>query len=228
MSELIIKEKKPLVKPRATKIDMYHLENKVLNYIAETRSYKYIAEKLMKYMHNRKQNPVEDFNITPYTIKSWWVSNYGACADLVNEKRAAILQQRYHRFIDKGTEVRDNVQEGMKKDAKNASAVAETSFDHEAVARIREKIIKVQESGEKSIEKHAPNINVTQINVVSPVDKFTKAMKKAGEDIDEEESKTIDVEFQDLPDDEDDDFDEEEEKDEDIDDDGSEDDDFED
>jgi hypothetical protein len=184
-------------KKRATKIDMYGLENRVINYIAENRSYAYIAKKLTDYVRHRKKNPDKEFSITGQAVKVWWMENSRQHNEMVNVKRSAIIQQRHCRYLDKGIQIREEVQKGLKSDAKKASQVAETPYEHESVARIREKIVKAQESGEKAVARQSPNLNVTNV-IVNPLSEFSKKMQKKLEEIEEKEKNAVDIEYEEI------------------------------
>ena len=198
-------------KKRATKIEMYGLENRVINMIAQNKSYEEIARRLTRYMHNRKKNPVPGFSIKPLTVQRWWMENHKDHSLVVNEMRNALIEQRHYQFLDEGIERRRKVIKELEKDADLASSVAESSFDHESVARIRVKEIDIQESGEKAISKQSPTLNLTQINI-NPIEKFSKMVSEALEDEDDkDDDKVVDIDFEDIEviEDEDDDEDDE-------------------
>lgn len=201
-------------KTRGSKIDDKGLDMRIVDYIALNKSYPYIARKLVEYVRNRKVDPDPNFNLAGQTVKTWWMTNSSRYNEIVNEKRNALLNQRAHRYLDKGVKVREKVQTGLESDASKAAELAETSFDCEATARIREKIVKVQESGEESIRIQSPNIEVTQI-IVNPLTPLREKMKKKLDEIEEEEANTVDVEYEDIDDEE-----EEEEENEDDEEDG--------
>lgn len=206
--ELVDKPKQGLRKRRTSKIEEYDLESRVINYIAESKSYPYIARKLTAYVRNRVKNPNKEFSITGQSVKMWWMKNSRKHNDIVNVKRNALVNQRYHRVLDKGMKVRTDVQKDLRDDAKAASKAAKTAYEHESASRIREKIVKVQESAEKAIENQSPNLNVTQV-IVNPLSEFSKEMGKKLVEIEEKEKNAVDIEYEDVDDDDDDEEDDE-------------------
>ena len=182
-------------KGRTTKIDRYNLVNKLINYLADNQSYAYIAKQLTHYVRNRKVNPDEKFSINQQTVKIWWMENVSTYGDILNQKRNALAGQRHKRYLDKGVKVRENVQDELRSDAKKALQMADSSFGVEAAARIREKVVKVQESGERAIAQQSPNLNVTTINI-NPLNKFSEEMTKKLEELEEEENNSIDIDFE--------------------------------
>ena len=196
-------------KKRKTKIEEYNLANKVINYLADNKSYAYIARELIKYVRSRKVNPDPNFKINQQTVKVWWMENVSTFGEILNQKRRALAEQRHRRYLDKGVKVRENVQEQLKKDANRASDMADTPFGVEAAARIREKVVKVQESGEKAISEQTPNLNLTTITI-NPLQEFSEKMTKKLGELEEDENNTVDIEFEeaeyeDIPVEEDDD-----------------------
>lgn len=208
MEYKLITKPKGTLKKRATKIDEYDLVNRVINYIAESKSYSYIAKKLTAYVQNRVKNPNPDFKITSQTVRMWWMENSRQHNEIVNIKRGALIQQRSCRYLDKGIKLREKVQEDLTSDARAASKVAKTPYEHESVARTREKIVKVQESGEKAIAKQSPNINVTNV-IVNPLSEFGKGMTKKLAEMEEEEKNAVDIEYEEAEEEETDDEDDE-------------------
>lgn len=201
-------------KKKSTKIDDKGLDMRIVDYIAKNKSYPFIARKLVEYVRNRKVDPDPDFALAGQTVKTWWMTNSGRYNDIVNEKRNALATQRAHRYIDKGIKVREDVQKGLESDAKEAANLAESSFDYEATARIREKIVKTQESGERAVAIQSPHLNVTNI-IVNPLTPLREKMKKKLDEIEEEDANTIDVEYEDVDDDEEEEEDDDEEDEED-------------
>ena len=201
--ELDVKPKHAIKKhkKRGSKIDEQGLDMRIVDFIALGKSYPFIARKLVEYVRNRKNDPDPNFSLAGQTVKMWWMTNSSRFNDIVNEKRSALLNQRAHRYLDKGVKVREEVQKGLESDARKAADLAETSFDCEATARIREKIVKTQESGEKAITTQTPNINITNIEI-NPLTALREKTKKKLEEIEEEEANTIDVEYEDIDDEE--------------------------
>lgn len=198
MKEIIVENKRFIEKRvKERKIDKYNLVNHVLNCIAAAKNWTTIAEELTRHMKLRKENPVSDFKISAVSVKGWWLENFKKFSDIVNERRNALITDRQFKFLDKTTKIREDVQEALENDAKSARLAAESSFDYEAAARIEEKIVKVQESGEKAILKQSPNLNLTQI-IVNPVTKFSEKMKKKRADFEEDEANTIEIDFEDV------------------------------
>ena len=214
--ELDVKPRHAVKKHRkkSTKIENNNLEMRVVDYIALNKSYPFIARKLVEHVRNRKVDPDPNFEIAGQTVKTWWMTNSSRFNEIVNEKRNALLMQRHHRYMDKGVKVREKVQKGLESDARKSDELAETSFDCEATARIREKIVKTQESGEKAIEQQTPNINITNIEI-NPLTPLREKMKKKLDEIEEEEANTIDVEYEDIDDEEDEESEEDEDDEED-------------
>jgi hypothetical protein len=182
-------------KKRETKIDKYNLVNKVINYLADNKSYAFIAKQLVQYVRTRKVNPDEKFSINQQTVKVWWMENVSTYGEILNQKRSALAEQRHRRYLDKGVKVRENVQDQLNKDAEKALQMADSSFGVEAAARIREKVVKVQESGERAIATQTPNLNLTTINI-NPLNEFSEKMSKKLDELEEEENNTLDIEFE--------------------------------
>jgi len=199
--EVVEKKEAPIknrsFKERITKIEQYNLVEKVIDYIAEGRSWASIARKLTEYVHNRKNNPNKDFSITGAGIKKWWMNCCKEYSVVVNEKRNAIIAHRHSRYLNRGIKVREKVQKDLENDAKQAAMSSQSAYDYEATARIREKIVKIQESGEKAIAGQSPNLNVTNITI-NPLNQFTEKMRKKIGELDEEEKNTVDIEYKDV------------------------------
>ena len=190
-----------ITRKRQSKIEKYKLTSKILNMLADNRTYVQIADELVDFVRNKRKNNDLTFYINPNTIRNWWIENYQEYGGIVEQKRAAIVQKRAQEFIDKGWDLRDKIIDELEEDAKCASAVAKTSTDFESTARIREKQIRAQESGEKRVAKVQPNINLTQFNV-NPIYDFKEKMKEASEKKKKEEKKVIDIDFEEIDDEE--------------------------
>ena len=115
-----------------------------------------------------------------------------------------MVNQRYHRVLDRGMKVRTDVQKNLRADAKAASKAAKTPYEHESVARIREKIVDTQESAEKAIASQSPNLNVTQV-FVNPLTEFSKKMQEKLSEIEEKEKNAVDVEYEEVEEEDEDD-----------------------